>query len=172
MRTALVAAVAANGIIGADGRMPWHYPEDLAHFERTTTGNPVIVGRRTFETIHQQLGTPLPERRNIVLTHRPESLPEEVVGVSSPAAAVREASATDSDTAYVAGGASVYEQFLPGADELVLTELEKAFEGDTSFPTVDWEHWRETNRDGYDEFDIVTYVRAREEEYTGRRSRR
>ena len=161
MRTALVAAVAANGVIGADGRMPWHYPEDLAHFERTTTGNPVIVGRRTFETVHQRLGGPLPERCNIVLTHRPESLPGEVVAVSSPAAAISEASAADGNTAYVAGGASVYEQFLPRADELVLTELRKSFEGDTTFPTVDWARWQETDRDRYDEFDVVTYVRDR-----------
>lgn len=159
MKVSLIAAVAANGVIGDDGRVPWNYPEDLSHFKQTTVGHPVIMGRRTFETIYQQLGKPLPQRHNIVLTHRPESLPEAPVPVSSQSAALREAAEASTTTAYVIGGGSVYDQFLPRSDELVLTELHASFEGDTDFPAVEWDRWRETDRDRREEFDIVTYAR-------------
>lgn len=160
MRFVLIAAVAANGVIGDDGTVPWHYPADLRHFRRTTVGHPVIVGRRTFDDIFERLGEPLPDRRNVVLTSRPERLPDSVVGVSSREAAAEAASNSDVQRAYIAGGASVYEQFLPCADELVLTELHEAFEGDTVFPTVEWSQWREVTRDSHAAFDIVRYVRT------------
>ena len=158
MRVVLIAAVAANGVIGDDGETPWHYPADLAHFREATVGHPVVMGRRTFERIRADLGGPLPDRENVVLTHRPGSLPEGVVGVDSPEAAV-EAAESDPGTVYVAGGGSVYEQFLPRADELLLTELSESVEGDTRFPDVAWDRWEETERDRYGEFDVVRYVR-------------
>jgi len=160
VKLSVVAAVAANGVIGTEGRMAWHYPEDLAHFRETTVGHPVILGRRTFEAIRDRLGGPLPDRHNVVLTTRPESLPEGVVGVDSRAAARREARSTGATTAYVVGGASVYEQFLPEADELVLTALRESFDGDTTFPAVDWDNWRELDRQHHEAFDIVTYRRS------------
>ncbi|MBX0297746.1 dihydrofolate reductase [Haloarcula nitratireducens] len=159
MELSLVAAVAANGVIGAGGSVPWHYPEDLEHFKRTTVGHPVIVGRQTFETIARELGGPLPERHNVVLTHRPESLPDSVVGVESRSDALAAARSTGAATAYVVGGGSVYRQFLSDADELVLTELDAAYEGDTTFPSVDWSQWRAVDRDRRDAFEIVTYAR-------------
>lgn len=159
MRVVIVAAVASNGVIGDDGGLPWHHPEDLEHFRRTTVGHPVVLGRRTFEAVRRRLGGPLPDRHNVVLTHRPGSLPEGVVAVDSPAAAVREAAATGAAVTYVAGGASVYGQFLPRADELLLTELPTAVEGDTTFPDVAWDRWREVDRDRRDAFDVVRYVR-------------
>lgn len=160
MRLSLVAAVAANGVIGADGEMPWHLPEDLAHFRETTVGHPVVVGRRTFEAIAAAIDGPLPARQNIVLTSRPETLPDTVTAVSSLEAARKAVRAHDAETAYVAGGRSVYRQFLPEADELVLTELDDSYEGETTFPTVDWDRWRAVERKRHDAFDIVTYVRA------------
>lgn len=159
MRLSIVAAVAANGVIGSDGRMPWHYPADLERFRRRTLGHPVVMGRHTFESILRRLGEPLPERHNVVLTNRPERLPDTVVAVDGIDAAIREAASQEADTAYVVGGGSVYEQFLPRADELILTELHRAFDGDTTFPAVDWERWQETGRERHDEFDVVTYVR-------------
>lgn len=162
MRTALVAAVAANGIIGADGRMPWHLPEDLAQFRRRTVGHPVVMGRTTFETVRRQVGGALPDRTNVVLTSRPETLPTEeaVVGVDSVTTAVQAARETGSETCYVAGGASVYEQFLPRADRLVLSELYESYAGDTEFPDRDSERWRAVEREAYDAFELVTYERA------------
>jgi dihydrofolate reductase len=162
MRLSLVAAVAANGVIGDEGGMPWHHPDDLEHFRATTVGHPVIMGRRTFDSIAADIGGPLPDRQNIVLTSRPSTLPDTVTPVSSQSAALSVAREADADTSYVVGGGSVYRQFLPRADELVLTELDDQYEGDTTFPTVDWDEWRVLDRTVYDAFTIVTYVRRRE----------
>ena len=162
MRLALVAAVAENGVIGVDQEMPWHHPEDLAHFRETTVGHPVLMGRRTFESIAADLGGPLPDRQNIVLTSRPEILPDTVTPVSSVSGALEAGRTHDADTVYVVGGGSVYRQFLPRADELILSELDEPYAGDTTFPTVDWDRWREIERERYDAFDIVTYVRISE----------
>lgn len=160
MKLSLIAAVAANGVIGADGDVPWQYPEDLRHFKRTTTGHPVVMGRRTFESIRRELEGPLPDRQNIVLTTTPERLPDSVTAVTSTTAAVAKAGDSGASTAYVIGGATVYEQFLPRADELLLTELTAAFDGDTVFPPVDWTRWTEVERTTHRDFDIVKYTRA------------
>jgi len=159
----LIAAVAANGVIGAEGELPWHYPEDLQHFKRTTTGHPVILGRRTFESITDRLGGPLPDRTNIVLSRlMTDSTHEDVHVVSSPEAALsRAAEETDVRTVYVAGGASVYETVLPVADRLHLTELEAAYEGDTTFP--EWppgDDWVERDHDEREELNFITYERS------------
>lgn len=162
---ALIAAVAANGVIGVDGGMPWHLPADLRHFKRTTTGHPVILGRVTYESIEADLGGPLPGRTNVVLSSSDPDVPPEVVvagSVDEALAAAREAAADRGvDTVYVAGGARVYEQFLPLADRLVLTEIHEAYEGDTGFPEFDRGEWREVERDGRDGFDFVVYDRVR-----------
>lgn len=160
VRVVLIVAVASNGVIGADGETPWHLPEDLAHFRRTTLGHPVILGRRTYEAVRRQVGGPLPGRTNVVLTSRPERFADDVVAVSSVEAALDAAAATGAETAYVAGGASVYEQLLARADAMVRTELRRAAEGDTRFPAVAWERWREVGRETYDAFDVVTYARS------------
>jgi len=155
----LVAAVAENGVIGRDGTMPWHYPEDLRRFKRLTTGHPVIMGRRTYESIVARLDGPLPHRTNIVLSRSSLDLPEGAVHASGVDEAVVLAAARD-DVAFVAGGATVYEAFLPLADRLELTELADAYEGDTYFPSFDRDEWTETARDERDGFAFVTYERA------------
>lgn len=164
VKVSLIAAVAENGIIGADGDVPWHYPADLTHFKRTTTGHPVIMGRTTFESIERDVGGPLPNRRNIVLSTTPDRLPDSVIGVASPSAALAAADSRDDSTVYVIGGATVYEQFLPRADELLLTELDDPHEGDTTFPAVAWDRWTESAREPHDAFDIVTYVRRSDDD--------
>jgi len=160
MRVVLVAAVAANGVIGAEGEMPWHLPEDLAHFKETTTGHPVIMGRKTYESIADRLGGPLPERTNIVLSRGDPDLPEDVIHASSPEDARRAAEETGAETAYVVGGESVYRAFLPEANGMVLTELAASYEGDTRFPDFDDEAWAVVDRDERDGFAFVTYERA------------
>jgi dihydrofolate reductase len=159
MKLSLIAAVAANGVIGAGGDIPWQYPDDLTHFKQTTVGHPVIMGRRTFDGIRRDLGGPLPERLNIVLTTTPDQLPASVTAVTSTTAALSEAADSGASTTYVIGGATVYEQFLPQADELILTELTAAFDGDTVFPTVDWSRWSETARTTHSDFEIIKYTR-------------
>ena len=158
----LVAAVAENGVIGRDGGMPWHLPEDLERFKRTTTGHPVVMGRRTYDAIAARLDGPLPDRHSVVLSSQERSLPDgaEVVHSVDAArrAAARTAAAMGVETVYVVGGATVYEQFLPHATALLLTELHDAYEGDTVFPDYG-DEWVETARDPADAFDVVRYER-------------
>jgi dihydrofolate reductase len=161
MEVVIIAAVAANGVIGADGDIPWHLPADLRHFKRTTTGHPVVMGRLTYESIVDRLGGPLPDRTNVVLTSSPDRVTRaDAVGVTSVESALSAAAATGADTVYVAGGATVYEQFLPRADRLVLTELEATHDGDTYFPDWDAGEWTAVARDERDGFAFVTYERA------------
>ncbi|MGA9403112.1 dihydrofolate reductase [Haladaptatus sp.] len=157
-RLVLIAAVAENGVIGRDGGMPWHYSEDMRHFKETTMGHPVVMGRTTYESIAAQMDGPLPGRTNVVLSRSNPDLPEEVVLVHGVEEAMAEIEELD-DVAYITGGAAVYEQFLPYADEMVLTEIHESYEGDTYFPEWDPEEWQEIERDEREAFDFVRYER-------------
>ena len=160
----LIAAVAENGVIGRDGEMPWHFGEDLKHFRRTTTGHPVIVGRKTYETVVDALGEPFPGRTTVVLSSQSLDLPSGAVLANSVSEAIEAADADARDrgveTAYVAGGGRVYEQFLPYATRMILTEVHGAYPGDTSFPDWNEDAWTETDRERREAFDFVTYERA------------
>ncbi|MES3516999.1 MAG: dihydrofolate reductase [Natronomonas sp.] len=161
MRVSLIAAVAENGVIGADGEMPWSYPADLAHFKETTMGHPVVLGRRTYETIAAQIGGPLPGRLNIVLSRRETvELPDGAVHATGVEDALRIANEeTAVDTVYVAGGGTVYEAFLDRADELVITEVPESPDGDTRFPEIDDETWIVADREQTDRLTFLTYRR-------------
>lgn len=130
----LIAAVSRNGVIGRDNALPWHLPEDLAHFKRTTLGAPVVMGRRTWDSLPPRF-RPLPGRRNVVLTH---DAAWHATGAER-AGSLDEALALLADQAkvFVIGGAALYAQALPRADELVLTEIDADFDGDARFPP--WE---------------------------------
>lgn len=157
-RFVCIAAVAENGVIGRDGGMPWHYPEDMRRFKEITMGHPVIMGRTTYESIAGQLDGPLPGRTNVVLSRSNPDLPEEVVLVHSVEEAMETVAELD-DVAFVTGGATVYEQFLPHADELLLTEIHEEYDGDTRFPEWGPEEWMEVERDEREELDFVRYER-------------
>ena len=160
-RVYLVAAVAANRVIGVRGKLPWRLPEDLRHFKRLTLGHPVIMGRRTWESI----GRPLPLRENIVVTRQP--------GFEAPGASVASsfsaalALCAGEKVAFVIGGGDLYREALPCAAGLVLTEIHRDYEGDAQFPEFDRSAWQETQRepqvaaDGT-RFDFVLYKRASE----------
>ncbi len=157
-RIYLVAAVAANGIIGAGGRLPWRLPEDLKHFKHLTMGHPVIMGRRTWES----LGGPLPGRENIVVsTRRGYEAPGAAVASSLDAAL---ALCADEPVAFVIGGARLFEAALPLASGLVMTEIKRDYAGDTRFPEYDRSQWRESQREPHTaadgtRFDFVLYER-------------
>ena len=136
----IIAAIARNNVIGNAGTLPWNYPEDLKHFRDLTLDHPVIMGRRTYESIIQRIGKPLPRRHNILLTHRPIS-ESGVVVVSSLDEAIRTAETLNPEY-YVIGGNSLYEAALPIAEQLEITHIERDYEGDTQFPEVDWSKWR------------------------------
>lgn len=129
-RLIAIVAMAANRVIGRNGTLPWHYPEDLKFFKRTTLGHPILMGRTTFESI----GRPLPGRQNIVLSRTME--PREGLTVIRDVADL--ASVTgDTETVFVIGGAQVYAELLPHCDGLYLTLVKKAYEGDSILPSFE-----------------------------------
>jgi dihydrofolate reductase len=130
----LIAAVARNGVIGDGERMPWHLPEDLAHFRRATQGCPVIMGRGTWDSLPARF-RPLPGRRNVVVTRSPAWQAEGAEAAPSPAAAL--ALVAGAPRVFVIGGATLYAAALPLADELLITEIGRDFDGATRFPTID-----------------------------------
>lgn len=161
----LIAAVSENRVIGADGKIPWHLPRDLQHFQTVTTGNPVVMGRRTYDSIRQRLGHPLPDRFSIVITHSQNRVEVPNTGrvevVTSLERALRVGSdyvqyESDAEAVYVIGGASVYEQCIEFADRLLLTEVVGEYEGDAYFPPYESD-WEEVHREDHEGFSIVGY---------------
>jgi dihydrofolate reductase len=132
----LIAAMADNGVIGIENRLPWKLPADMQWFRKHTLGKPVIMGRKTFES----LGRPLPDRTNIVLSRDPSFQAEGCIIVDSIDAALQ-AAAEIGDETMIMGGASFYEQMLPRAGRLYLTRIHADFEGDAWFPDVDMSQW-------------------------------
>ncbi|MBT40907.1 MAG: type 3 dihydrofolate reductase [Idiomarina sp.] len=131
MKISLVAAMANNRVIGKDNKMPWHIPSELKYFKKITLGKPIVMGRKTYES----LGRPLPGRKNIILSNRtnpPQNPNEQVVWVSGVKQAI--AAAGPVDELMVIGGGKIYETFLPLADRLYVTEIELNVAGDTYFP--------------------------------------
>lgn len=126
----LIAAQSRNGVIGAENRLLWRIPEDFAHFRRTTMGAPVIMGRRTWESI----GRALPGRLNIVVSRRAPALPPGVLAARSLAEAVR--LAAGAPRVFVIGGGEIYRQALPIAGRIWLTRIDADFTGDAYFPTI------------------------------------
>ncbi|MFP8835387.1 dihydrofolate reductase [Hydrogenophaga sp. XSHU_21] len=142
-RLNLIYARAANGVIGRGNALPWHLPEDLAHFKRTTLGSPVIMGRKTWDSLPARF-RPLPGRQNIVLTRDPDWQAAGALRAGSVADAV--AACGNAPEVWVIGGAEVYRQALPHAARVVVTEIAQSFEGDAFAPTLGPE-WIETARE-------------------------
>lgn len=153
----IIAAVSENNVIGKDGDIPWHYPEDLKHFKKKTTGHSVIMGRKTYFSLPEEF-RPLSERKNIVLSRSDPEVPEEVAVAESLDEAWRKAEKF-SDKAFVIGGSGVYSQTMEEADKMVLTEIKKEVEGDTYFPDWNRKNWNEITREQREELDFVTYIR-------------
>ena len=149
----IIAAVAENGVIGKNNALPWHLPEDFAHFKKLTTDHTVIMGRKTFESI----GRPLPKRRNIILTRDTGC---EAVGVEifqNFESALK--ACNKEEKVFVIGGQQVYELALPFAETIELTRVHKNVEGDAFFPTIDLNIWQELAREPHDGFSFITYHR-------------
>lgn len=157
-RLTLVVAYSDNRVIGRDNALPWKLPGDLAHFKRTTLGSPIIMGRKTWES----LGRPLPGRTNVVVSRNTEYAATGAVVVPTLQAAVQ--ACGDVADAYVIGGAQIYEQALPLAQRLIATEVHAVVEGDAFFPALPAGQWQEISREsqpaenGY-AYDFVVYER-------------
>ena len=137
----LLVAASENGVIGRDSGMPWHLPDDLKHFKALTLGKPVLMGRRTFDSI----GRPLPGRTNLVLTRSRDWSVAGVTVVPDLEAAIR--AAGSAPELVVAGGAQIYTLALPRATRIYLTRIHAVIEGDTRLPDIDIARWRETARE-------------------------
>ncbi|MCD4535575.1 dihydrofolate reductase [Nocardioides sp. cx-169] len=154
-RVVMVAAVADNGVIGVDGDIPWRIPEDFAHFKRTTLGHTLVMGRATYDSI----GRPLPGRTTVVLTRDPSWSADGVLVAPSLPFALELADRLDGDV-MVVGGALVYAEAMPLADEQVLTEVHLTPDGDTFYPEFDRHAWLERRRDTFPDRDVVWLSRA------------
>lgn len=158
MDVVLVVAAAENGVIGKDGRMPWHIPDDLRRFKRMTVGKPVIMGRKTFESI----GRPLPGRHNIVLTRHADWHADGVTAVANLAEAIAAAGLDPRirpDRLMVIGGGEIYRLAMPVATHIELTRVHATPEGDAWFPDPDPAHWREVSRQTGPGHSYVTLAR-------------
>jgi dihydrofolate reductase len=149
----LIAAVGRNGVIGAAGGMPWHLAEDFAYFKRTTMGHPMVMGRRTFDSI----GQVLPGRRSIVVTRQRDWHHAGAETAHSLAEAL--ALAGPADEVFVCGGGEIYAEAMPWAHRLLITEVDQEPEGDVRFPEIDPAQWREVGREARPGFSWVDYQR-------------
>lgn len=157
----MISAVTKNGVIGHHGSIPWHLPADLRYFKTQTVGHVVVMGRKTFESIVEVLGKPLPDRENVVLTRDTEYNPAGATVLHS----IEEARERHPDF-IVIGGATLYEQCMPIADRLYVTEVHTELIGDTYFPTIDPAVWTEVGREDHQadeknqyDYSFVTYER-------------
>jgi dihydrofolate reductase len=156
----LIVARARNGVIGRDNQLPWRLPEDLAHFKRTTMGRPIVMGRKTWESI----GRPLPGRRSLVVSRDPHyAAPGAEVVTSLDEALARTAAEPE---VFVIGGAQLYAAAAARAQRLVLTQIDADFQGDAFFAAPDAKQWQEVSRESHPAtgarpwaYDFVTYER-------------
>ena len=139
-KVVLIVAMARNRVIGKDGALPWRLPEDLKRFRSLTMGHPIVMGRKTYDSI----GRALPGRRNIVISRQPDLAIEGVETAASLAEAL--AMTSGADEVFVIGGQQIYQAALPIADRIELTQIDTDFEGDVLFPEIDPAQWRESRQ--------------------------
>ncbi|MGO4389910.1 dihydrofolate reductase [Variovorax sp. M-6] len=147
MRINLILARAANGVIGLDGTMPWHLPEDMAHFKRVTAGAPVVMGRKTWDSIPPRF-RPLAGRRNIVVTRNAEWRAEGAERAGSLEEAIALCERGQATEAWVVGGAQIYAEAEPLAQRVVLTEIDRDYDGDAWAPEFG-AGWQQTARESH-----------------------
>lgn len=148
----LIVARARNGVIGRDNQLPWHLPEDLVYFKRTTMGAPILMGRKT----HESIGRALPGRLNIVLSRDASYRAAGCETARDLAQALQQCQ--DASEVFVIGGAQLFADAMPHADRLLMTEIDADYEGDVRLPAPDSAHWRETARDAHRSADGLCYA--------------
>lgn len=161
MIVAAIAALSENRVIGRDNGLPWHIPEDLKHFKTLTLGKPLIMGRKTFESIGSK---PLPRRTNIIVSRKGLEAGSCPVfsNIQDALDYARRIAVRDNiNELMICGGAQIYEQALPFTDRLYLTIIHQTIDGDAFFPAWSPDEWRETSRDDRDGFSFVTLDRRR-----------
>lgn len=158
MKKIIIAAIAKNGVIGrADKQMPWHDSEEFKHFKRTTFGYPIIMGRKTFES----LGKPLIGRLNIVITKNLDwkCIYPEVLVLTSLESAIKHCENSHYEKIFITGGGQLYKQAILIADEMILSFMNFEAKGEVFFPAIDESNWIINKREPKENFEIVTYIR-------------
>ncbi len=151
MKLSLIVAMASNRTIGLNNQMPWHLSADLKKFKKITMGHPIIMGRKTFESI----GRPLPGRENIIISRNPDYQQPDCLVFNTLDSALQ--SCAEIDEVFVIGGATLYATTLAQADRLYITEIQQAFEGDTWFPEIKKEQWQEVAREDISDDSSVNF---------------
>lgn len=146
IKTSLIVAMAENRCIGKDNKMPWHIPEDLKRFKSLTMGAPVIMGRKTFESIISYLDKPLPGRENIIISRSGYTTEHSANVFDGIEHAIDYAKTLNQQEIFIIGGAQIYAQSITVADQIHLTKIHKTVEGDAFFPQINPDEWIETNR--------------------------
>ena len=137
----IIVAIAKNGVIGNKGDIPWYIPDDLKHFAKITKGHAVVMGRKTYESIVKRLGKSLPDRNNIVITSQNDFIATDCTVLHSVDEAIKLFSSSKEEV-FAIGGSQIYEQFLPVADKIYITEVDTNCDGDTLFPSYDKNNWK------------------------------
>lgn len=154
----MIAAIARNNCIGIDGDLPWDIPEDMAHFRRVTKGKPVIMGRKTWESLPEAV-RPLPGRTNIVITRQTDyTVPSGVLVFSNMQEAID--SQSTAEEIMIIGGAQIYEMGMPYADRLYITHIDRDVYGDTFFPNIDRDEWKIAEEHISSDLHFTTYIRT------------
>ena len=156
----LIVAMTGEGIIGKGNELPWHIPEDLKHFKKTTMSNIILMGRKTFESI----GKPLPGRKNFILTSDPGRISEEIrnnenVFIFSSFKDAEDAASSMDESLFIIGGAAVYKDTLKYADRLYISKVKKNYEGDVYFPDIDESEWILSSSEDFNDFILEIYDR-------------
>lgn len=155
----IIVAIAKNNVIGKKNELPWYIPEDLKHFKKITDGKAVLMGSKTFESIINRLGKPLPNRTSIVISSNPEyKVPEGVLLYNNLEKAIGDFKDKE---IFIIGGASIYKQTIDKAEKLYVTEVDKEIEGDAFFPQIEIAKWDRTSVDRHEGFTFIEYGRAR-----------
>ncbi len=162
MKKIIIAAVAKNGVIGrSNGEMPWHSKQEFSHFKKTTFGSPIIMGRKTFES----LGSPLKDRLNIILTKDKElkNRFEDIIVFDKLTEAYSFCENKNYEKIFLIGGGSLFPVFMKDADEMIISIMDFNAEGDIYFPQIDDNIWKINSKDKRSEFEIIYYVRNNEQ---------
>ncbi len=157
MNITIIAAYSENKVIGYENKLPWSITEDLQRFKAKTLNHTVIMGRKTYESILQRLRKPLPQRRNIVLTHNLDFQDDRILIAHSLEQALQLCDIDKEN--YVIGGEKIFELFLSVSQKMELTLVNGRYQGDAFFPEVNWNKWNETTREEKDTHSYVTFVR-------------
>ena len=150
-KISIIVAIDENGLIGKRNGLPWKLPADLKHFKTLTSGHTVIMGRKTYDSI----GKPLPNRTNIVVSKSDDLQIDGCITVKSPEEALK--ASLENQEIFVIGGAEIYRQFLPLAQTIYMTEIHNKFDGDIFFPTIDYDEWKEKERQDFEADDMNLY---------------